>query len=77
LSLYWTFTALGRNTDIYDSMAEGVQGAACVVCFMSQAYQVRFSCCVSQAAVQILRRFMMRYIRIPSHVGYLDAPFTH
>jgi hypothetical protein len=37
----------GMKSDIYDSMAEGVQGAACVVCFMSQAYQdsVRMSHC--------------------------------
>ena len=26
------------KTDIYDSMAEGVQGAACMVCCMSPAY---------------------------------------
>jgi hypothetical protein len=26
----------GMQTDIYDSMAEGVQGAACVLCFMSK-----------------------------------------
>ena len=27
----------GMKSDIYDSMAEGVQGAACVVCFMTPA----------------------------------------
>jgi hypothetical protein len=32
------------NTDIYDSMAEGVQGAACVICFMSPAYQESANC---------------------------------
>jgi hypothetical protein len=30
--------------DIYDSMAEGVQGAACVICFMSAAYQESANC---------------------------------
>eukprot|EP01052_Picozoa_sp_SAG31_P013377 SAG31_NODE_803_length_12003_cov_25.248593_2_plen_109_part_00 len=30
----------GMGTDIYDSMAEGVQGAACVICFMSKKYHV-------------------------------------
>ena len=30
----------GMRSDIYDSMAEGVNNAACVVCFMTQAYQV-------------------------------------
>ena len=32
------------GTDIYDSMAEGVQGAACVLCFMSDAYQDSANC---------------------------------
>lgn len=32
------------ESDIYDSMAEGVQGAACVVCFMTQAYQDSTNC---------------------------------
>lgn len=36
---------LGDMTaDIYDSMAEGVQGAICVVACMSQAYQVSANC---------------------------------
>jgi hypothetical protein len=30
--------------DIYDSMAEGVQGAMCIVSFMSQAYQDSENC---------------------------------
>lgn len=34
----------GMKSDIYDSMAEGVQGAACVVCFMTQAYQDSANC---------------------------------
>jgi hypothetical protein len=34
----------GMKSDIYDSMAEGVQGAACVMCFMSQAYQDSANC---------------------------------
>ena len=32
------------ESDIYDSMAEGVQGAACVICFMTQAYQDSTNC---------------------------------
>ena len=32
------------KSDIYDSMAEGVQGAACVACFMTQAYQDSANC---------------------------------
>ena len=34
----------GMKSDIYDSMAEGVQGAACVLCFMTQAYQDSANC---------------------------------
>ena len=34
----------GMKGDIYDSMARGVQGAACVVCFMSKKYQVSENC---------------------------------
>ena len=34
----------GMQSDIYDSMAEGVQGAACVVCFMTPAYQDSANC---------------------------------
>ena len=32
------------GTDIYDSMAEGVQGAGCVICFMSPQYQESANC---------------------------------
>lgn len=32
------------QTDLYDSMAEGVQGAAAVVCFMSEQYQLSENC---------------------------------
>ena len=34
----------GMKSDIYDSMAEGLQGAACLLCFMSQAYQDSANC---------------------------------
>ena len=34
----------GMKGDIYGSMAEAVQGAACVVCFMSKKYQVSANC---------------------------------
>merc|ERR1719272_2517835 len=34
----------GMKSNIYDSMAEGLQGAACVVCFMTQAYQDSANC---------------------------------
>ena len=34
----------GMQSDIYDSMAAGVQGAACVICFMTPAYQDSANC---------------------------------
>ena len=37
-------TTGGMNGDIYQSMAEGVQGAACVICFMTQKYQDSENC---------------------------------
>ena len=34
----------GMKSDIFDSMAEGVTNAACLVCFMTQAYQDSANC---------------------------------
>jgi hypothetical protein len=34
----------GMQQDIYESMADGVENAACVVCFMSQKYQDSENC---------------------------------
>ena len=34
----------GMKADIFDSMAEGVSGSACLVCFMTQAYQDSKNC---------------------------------
>ena len=34
----------GMQQDIYESMAEGVENAACVVCFLSQKYQSSENC---------------------------------
>ena len=40
----WMDISGGMQTDIYDSMAQGVQGAAVVVCFMSKTYQTSENC---------------------------------
>ena len=42
--LCWMDIDGGMKNDIYDSMAEGLQSAACVICFMSQAYQDSANC---------------------------------
>ena len=34
----------GMGSDIYDSMAEGVQGACCIVAFLTQQYQDSANC---------------------------------
>ena len=34
----------GMKADIFSSMAEGVSGSACLVCFMTQAYQDSKNC---------------------------------
>ena len=38
------FSVGGMKADIFDSMAEGVSGSACLVCFMTQAYQDSKNC---------------------------------
>ena len=40
----WMDVDGGMQADIYDSMAEGVTNAACLVCFMTQAYQDSANC---------------------------------
>lgn len=34
----------GMHADLYDSMAEGVRNAACVICFMSKMYEKSDNC---------------------------------
>ena len=48
------------KADIYDSMAEGVTNAACLVCFMTQAYQDSANCALElkfakQSGIPIVR----------------------
>ena len=40
----WMDVGGGMKTDIYDSMAEGVENAAVVICFMNQSYQESENC---------------------------------
>ena len=41
----------GMKSDLYDSMAEGVTGAAVVVAFMSSAYELSENCQLGKAAL--------------------------
>ena len=50
----------GMKADIFDSMAEGVTNAACLVCFMTQAYQDSANCALElkfakQSGIPIVR----------------------
>ena len=40
----WMDISGGMQADIFDSMAEGVRNAACVVCFMTKKYQDSSNC---------------------------------
>ena len=68
----------GMKSDIYDSMAEGVQGAACVVCFMTQAYQDSANCKLElkfaqQSGVPIIPAMMERAYSAKGWLGILTA----
>ena len=70
----------GMKSDIYDSMAEGVQGAACIICFMTQAYQDSANCKLElkfaqQSGVPIIPVMIQRE-RLARHLDvwlYLDT----
>ena len=40
----WMDIDNGMDVDLYDSMAEGVENASCVICFVDQAYQDSENC---------------------------------
>lgn len=68
----------GMKSDIYDSMAEGVQAAACVVCFMSQAYQESANCKLElkfaqQSGVPIIPVMMQSKFAARGWLGILTA----
>lgn len=68
----------GMKSDIYDSMAEGVQGAACVICFMTQAYQDSANCKLElkfaqQSGVPIIPVMMQANYTAKHWLGILTA----
>jgi hypothetical protein len=68
----------GMKSDIYDSMAEGVQGAACVICFMTQAYQDSVNCKLElkfaqQSGVPIIPVMMQAKFTAKSWLAILTA----
>ena len=68
----------GMKSDIYDSMAEGVAGAACVICFMTQAYQDSANCKLElkfaqQSGVPIIPVMMQPDFTAKGWLGILTA----
>ena len=68
----------GMKSDIYDSMAEGVQGAACVLCFMTQAYQDSANCKLElkfaqQSGVPIIPVMMQPDFKAKGWLGILTS----
>ena len=68
----------GMKSDIYDSMAEGVQGAACVICFMTQAYYDSQNCKLElkfaqQSGVPIVPAMMEQGYTAKGWLGILTA----
>lgn len=68
----------GMKSDIYDSMAEGVQGAACVICFMTQAYQDSANCKLElkfaqQSGVPIIPVMMQANFTAKGWLGILTS----
>jgi len=68
----------GMKTDIYDSMAEGVAGAACVICFMTQAYEDSKNCKLElkyaqQSGVPIIPVMMQQNFTAKNWLGILTA----
>ena len=68
----------GMKSDIYDSMAEGVSGAACVICFMTQAYQDSANCKLElkfaqQSGVPIIPVMMQPNFTAKKWLGILTA----
>ena len=68
----------GMKSDIYDSMAEGVQGAACLICFMTQAYQDSANCKLElkfaqQSGVPIIPVMMQANFKASGWLAILTA----
>ena len=68
----------GMKSDIYDSMAEGVQGAACIICFMTQAYQDSANCKLElkfaqQSGVPIIPVMMQENFTAKGWLGILTS----
>ena len=68
----------GMKSDIYDSMAEGVQGAACIICFMTQAYQDSANCKLElkfaqQSGVPIIPVMMQANFTAKGWLGILTS----
>ena len=74
----WMDTSGGMQSDIYDSMAEGVQNAAVMVCFMTPAYQDSKNCALelkfaAQIGVPIVPVMLQEDFAASGWLGILTA----
>ena len=54
----WMDISGGMQSDIFESMAEGVRNAACVVCFMTKKYQDSENCALVRCHSHGTRPFL-------------------
>ena len=74
----WMDIDNGMNTDIFDSMAAGVQNAAAVVCFMSKKYENSSNCALElkfaqQSGVPLVPVMMQESYSAGGWLGILTA----
>merc|ERR1719272_1902147 len=74
----WMDVDGGMKSNIYDSMAEGLQSAACVICFMTQAYQDSANCKLElqfaqQSGVPIIPVMMQANFAAKGWLGILTS----
>ena len=74
----WMDVDGGMQADIYDSMAEGVQNAAVLVCFMTKKYQESKNCALelkfaAQSGIPIVPVMMQEGFTASGWLGILTA----
>ena len=70
----------GMKSDIFSSMAEGVSGSACLVCFMTQAYQDSKNCALELKFVRFFVYSALPVVRALSfdmHLALCRVPCLH
>ena len=63
----WVDVDGGMQQNLYDSMAEGVQNACCVVCFMTKAYETSENC---RLELQFAKQLGVPIVPVLAETGY-------